>query len=658
MIKVRMPRLARAGLCIGFLIAAPGFAELSEALPAGDYTSGSEIFNEEDFPLIYGDGLTVVRKAQVTEDARVLNEQEIREIKAADLGELLEKGLCIAITRNGGYGMVSTPNLRGFGSGRVAVLVNGIPVNSAQNGSFDLSSINPAAVRKIEVSRGGTDSRFTASGAIGGTVNIITGTGNDPAAPDGSIGFRAGASNTAQLPAGETEDYADTQNINVAVNGKSGRLEWSADAFANKAGNHYRYADSLGRTLRLEGSEVLDAGFQGRADFRATGAARITANGSLYFADKHSAGKMNNADSGIQGDAQSRESVSASLIGFPFAAADTEATASHAWTRMDWEDGSGKSRHDLNTASFIARLAWYARETTTIHFGAELAGNVLDSTNLGSGISAIDGAVWTGGEWKPEKAFLAHPSLRLAYSAGDIVPIPKIGLAWFGDSGFTLKGNAFRVYKSPSFNDLYWSSDVWAEGNPDLKPEHGAGADAVVEYAGNSGFEAEASAHVSRLSDAVIWSPEGTKWKPMNAGDAVYWGLDARAEWKASKRFRFAGDYSYLDSRVLTDGRSFSDGKRMPYQSRHRGGGEVRAQFARWSGSVRGNWLGSRFTAIDNLTELPGVFTVDSGITVKAGNGVEFSVTGRNLGGAEYVLVEGYPLPGRTITLGVQYTYR
>ncbi|MDP2808109.1 MAG: TonB-dependent receptor plug domain-containing protein, partial [bacterium] len=73
---------------------------------------------------------------------------------------------------NGGIGSVLSLSLRGAATNQVLYLLDGLPVNSAQNGSYDLNRILSQAQR-IEIVRGPASSLYGAN-AVAGVVNIIT----------------------------------------------------------------------------------------------------------------------------------------------------------------------------------------------------------------------------------------------------------------------------------------------------------------------------------------------------------------------------------------------------------------------------------------------------------------------------------------------------
>lgn len=103
----------------------------------------------------------------------VLSKQQIAIVAPMQVSEILALIPNSYISNYGGLESMKTISLRGMGSMRTLVLLDGIPVNSGQNGSFDLNNIAISDISQIELMRGGGSAMFGGS-AIGGVVNVLT----------------------------------------------------------------------------------------------------------------------------------------------------------------------------------------------------------------------------------------------------------------------------------------------------------------------------------------------------------------------------------------------------------------------------------------------------------------------------------------------------
>jgi outer membrane cobalamin receptor len=103
----------------------------------------------------------------------IIDKSIIETINPTQLSDILIFSPGVSITNYGGLESSKTISIRGTGSMRTLVLLDGIPLNSSQNSAFDLSSINPNSLENIEIIRSG-NSAFYGSSAIGGVVNLKT----------------------------------------------------------------------------------------------------------------------------------------------------------------------------------------------------------------------------------------------------------------------------------------------------------------------------------------------------------------------------------------------------------------------------------------------------------------------------------------------------
>jgi len=91
----------------------------------------------------------------------------------ADLSSVIENEVGVQVRSFGGFGSFSTAVLRGASSEQVIVYLDGVALNDASSGAFDLSSIPIDNIERIEVYRGVTPIEL-GSASIGGAINIIT----------------------------------------------------------------------------------------------------------------------------------------------------------------------------------------------------------------------------------------------------------------------------------------------------------------------------------------------------------------------------------------------------------------------------------------------------------------------------------------------------
>lgn len=103
----------------------------------------------------------------------IINREDILNLQAIDILDLLSLQQGIDVARNGGYGTATSVFMRGTNSNHTLVLIDGMRVASSFTGSFAWEHLPVSQIERIEIVRG-TRVSFYGSDAIGGVINIIT----------------------------------------------------------------------------------------------------------------------------------------------------------------------------------------------------------------------------------------------------------------------------------------------------------------------------------------------------------------------------------------------------------------------------------------------------------------------------------------------------
>jgi vitamin B12 transporter len=111
----------------------------------------------------------------------VITREQIERSGQNTVAEVLRGQLGVDVVRQGGPGGLTSVFLRGGNSGHTKVLLDGISLNDPSSASraFDFSNLTVDNIERIEVLRG-PQSMVYGSDAIGGVVNIITKRGEGP----------------------------------------------------------------------------------------------------------------------------------------------------------------------------------------------------------------------------------------------------------------------------------------------------------------------------------------------------------------------------------------------------------------------------------------------------------------------------------------------
>ena len=108
----------------------------------------------------------------------VIGREMIEESGRDDLADALLLSPGVFIRRYGGSGSLATLSLRGTAAGQTKVLIDGLPWRTSADGGGNLGNVPLGRIEGIEVIRGG-DGALYGSNALGGVVNIRTGSGSE-----------------------------------------------------------------------------------------------------------------------------------------------------------------------------------------------------------------------------------------------------------------------------------------------------------------------------------------------------------------------------------------------------------------------------------------------------------------------------------------------
>src|SRR5438094_3282398 len=154
---------------------------------------------------------TPVRSDQVTASVTVLDRKTIEQEQPVAVSDILIRTPSISISRNGGYGTLTSIRIRGADPAQTVLVIDGMRLadSSSTAGGYNFANLLADDVARIEILRG-PQSILWGSDAIGGVINV------QPARPEkpfeGSFAVEAGS--------------RETVNGRVAIGGTSDVLDW------------------------------------------------------------------------------------------------------------------------------------------------------------------------------------------------------------------------------------------------------------------------------------------------------------------------------------------------------------------------------------------------------------------------------------------------
>lgn len=598
------------------------------------------------------------------EQKTTITAEQIQSAHYEDLSDILES-TAIQNLAYGPYGLEAKPSIRGFTDETVRVVIDGICVNNAQYGTFDFSSINLSAVEKIEIVRGGFTEGVEDEGSVGGVIYITTRKMQNKPVLDTEASLKTYFNSSHPL---------DSVFQKISFSGQPGTNTYiNTAASINYAENKFIYKYKSENYTR-ENAGVID----GQTNVSLShyyGNGNCLTLGSLFYAGhKHTPGVINSLGVGFQRDYN--HNLTLSLWNPELGGGLFNLKNSLAWltnNRFYQEDPNGnmtfageESQHFINTVKYTGTADFSSLAGGRVKQSLGLSGDFthLDSTNDGlhnqlSGVvketTKITITNLAGGNLSaslPLAAKICANDTNLNWAF-----VPKAGLALeFTNITWTL--DAYRMVQFPNMDDLFWEGGGF-HGNPNLKPESGWGADLGFKLnnlaVGKSLINAGLTLFLSYYKDKIQWSTGTTE----NLSSAFYLGLDFSAGasfFNGLMTLDLSGEYLY--NRLLDKSNQYTYGKRIMWTPDFTCSLTLgwNLEFAKIRLSAQ--YTGYRYTSNMNLYWLDPYLLINLSLEAPQISG-KFTpfVKIDNLLNWQYQAVEGYPMPGASLTIGARYNF-
>ncbi|MBD3370357.1 TonB-dependent receptor [Candidatus Fermentibacteria bacterium] len=274
----------------------------------------------------------------------------------------------------------------------------------------------------------------------------------------------------------------------------------------------------------------------------------------------------------------------------------------HSTSPEPVDDVHREGRTDVSVSRMVLAPAL---SPVTVDVGASLKQEWVRSTALGNRSRSVLDAGFTA-------QALSNIPLTIA---GKYLIWPGAGPEWavraelsrdIADSSLILSAAVCRNFRLPSFNDLYWPADAFAEGNEDLAPESGWEAEMGLSSSPTKSMRLSASAFSAHTKDLIMWLPaEGGIWRPENVSESHKMGLETSAWIGLDSAVELLANLTLLRATDETEG-STNEGKILPYRPQVTWGLTGIWRTDALSVSVQLQAIGERFTNRSQTASLPG----------------------------------------------------
>jgi outer membrane cobalamin receptor len=572
-----------------------------------------------------------IERERVFPGARtVLDRTWLHEHDPRDLGAALA-GIPGVRVLDAGDGAGSMVAARGLGAERVAVLLDGRPLNLAQGGGVDLHPVDLEDVERIEVARGAVGALY-GPGAVAGAVNLVR---RDDRTD--RLGARAIGGSAARAI--------------LRANAAASRGRWDAEVAAR--------AETAAPDLDGARPRSKGGGFRARIAHHPGWAARLETRASWREDRRDVPGSRAFPSPGARRRDIAAE-WGAGLGGLAVGAGVIDADLSFLRFRREYADpeaplGAIDDAHENRRERFTA--GWgTAGGTWSADARSELVRDGLESTTEGT-VRRNRAGFSAAGHWtRPATAATAVARFD---AVDGLAPegSGRLAVERALHGRWRLRAGAGTAFRPPSFDDLFWPARATAAGNPDLRPERVHDLDAGIHGAA-AGVGVEVSIFGSRVEDLIQWTPgaDGV-WRPHNVGRARVFGAEAAIALDLDALpLGLEASYSRLDARDAT-GDAVTGGTLLVGRASHRAGLEARYRAGAWTltGAMRA--VGRVPLTAANTKWQPGYVLWSAGVRRELAPRLTADLRVENLTGARYEDLRGYATRGREILGGLRYRW-
>jgi vitamin B12 transporter len=440
----------------------------------------------------------------VLSDVSVITREEIERAGQSTLVELLRTQPGVQIESNGGPGATSNVHLRGTHSQAVVVLIDGMRMGSATNGTTSFEQISPEQIERIEIVRGPVSSLY-GSDAVGGVIQIFTRKAEGKPSFSANLGY--GSYNTRKAGASVAGEIGNT---GFALNVSS----LDTDGISSLDTNQGKDADDDGyRNLSVSGrlSQKLAEGHKiGLQFFHSKGSNEFDGNDFAAHQDMRQQVFAITSDNRITNAWTSHLKLGESMD-------DLSSIGSFGASNLRTKQRQYYWQHDLALPVGTLTLA-YDRLEDRVKGDTAFSRDYRSNNGwLANYIMEYGPHAFRAGLRRDDNSqFGEHDTGNLGYGY-------RLNNSW------RIAGNVGTAFRAPTFNDLYWPFQDFGfgftyQGNPDLKPETSRNKEVTLTY-DQGHHRVSATVYHNKINDLLVCCQGLPNDFPVNVGNATIKGV-------------------------------------------------------------------------------------------------------------------------------------
>lgn len=622
--------------------------------------------------------------------AQVLSGEPLERLNSQSVADALRYFSGVQIKDYGGMGGLKTVNIRSMGSQHVGVFYDGIQLGNAQNGVVDLGKFSLDDIESVSLYNGQKSEIFQPAKDFGSSGSIYL----QPKVPVFKDDQKTNL--TVKLKLGSISLFNPSFRLEQKISDKVS-ASFSSEFVQSKGLYKYKYEkknsdgsvanDTIARRYdSYIRAKRFEAAFNGIIK---DGSWNVRGYG--YISDRGIPTAIVNNNFTPKGQQMLDENyfIQASLRKKLFPKFETQVKAKFAYDYSRFLDTVNVATTVLPIDnSYIQREFYFSSSNIySINKNWDVSASFdLQYNNLDASLRDFSYpirytsllAFATTYQWSRFKflgsvlgTFVHENVEKNAKSPDKTEWTPSAFLSYqpFESNDFTVRAFYKRIFRMPTFNDLYYTMI----GNIMLKPEYTSQYDAgftyqkLYDHKFFKGIYVKVDGYYNEVEDKIVAVPTNNlfRWMMTNLGDVRIIGADVniQAEFDFNKvKLKPLVSYTYQRAGDYTDKKEDYYGDQIPYVPWHAVTFTLMADYKDWSFNYSLMYTGERYDAqLNNIRAnyLQPWYTHDLSVQKTFSwhsHQFKASFEVNNVLDQHYDVVRNYPMPGRNFKLIVSFT--
>ena len=611
---------------------------------------------------------------------QVMEKDDFSKLGIKELHEAVKTFSGVQIKDYGGIGGVKTVSVRSLGTQHTAVSYDGVTISNAQSGQIDIGRFNLDNVELVTLSIGQTDDIFQSARmfASAGVLNIKT---SEPLFEEGKSYNAGGAMRISSFATYNPALYYSQKvggNWSFAVNADwlVSDGEYPFTLVNNSTVTEHTRENSDVDTKRVEANIYGNLQRGGKLAFKANWmSSQRGLPGSVIYYNAEATERLWDEAGFVQAH-YSKSYGKWDLQG--------QMKYNYSWNKYS---NTGEQFYNGVRTDYFTQKECYGSISARYNIGAALSAvisqdvfrNSLDASyenclypRRNTSLTAV-AARFNNGRINATASLLytyITEDISTGKAAADrkrLSPAISISYKPFKSENFRLRASYQDVFRTPTFNDLYYDR----VGNAALNPEIAKQMNVGITW--RRGFERvlnevsmQADFFYNKVNDKIVGLPTLFVWRMLNMGEVDIKGADVNlgtSMWLARDlRMELHGTYSYQKAIDVTDLQSKNYRHQIPYTPLHSGSMQLSLISGWGTLGYMMQSVGERFSLPQNIKEnlMKGYteHSLSAGKSFTAGKcKLHLQLECRNFTDVQYEVIQYYPMPGRSYRFTLKLDY-